>query len=77
MHDPFLTFIYFISRITVRKILRKLAAKSYFLPLMCVITEKIKKGNKEIIVVIIQNIKSISHVINVYNVMYIKTQQIK
>lgn len=44
---------------------------------MCVITEKIKKGNKEIIVVIIQNIKSISHAINVYNVMYIKTQQIK
>lgn len=44
---------------------------------VCYNGKNIKVNYSEIVVVIIQNIKSILHVINEDNVMYIKTQQIK
>lgn len=48
-----------------------------FASYVCYNDKNIKVNYSEIVVVIIQNIKSILHVINVDNVMYIKTQQIK
>lgn len=48
-----------------------------FASYVCYNGKNINNIYKDIIVVIIQNIKSLSHLINVYNVMYIKTQQIK